>query len=187
MAAKPHDPHSAIHLCVGDHQTTWPCKFECTVGKHEWVMANVELPQNPRWPPNHTTYMVPNAPACGGPPDHVNLNMLRASISELWPLLSNCRIQDGHQTVQSTWHPMHLHIQDHQTTWPCQFECIAVKCKRVTGHHWVPTESKMAAKPCNLHGTQCTCTSGTTRPLNHANLNTLWASISESWPPLCST
>ncbi len=28
----------------------------------------------------------------------------------------------------------------------------------------------MAAKPCDLHHTQCTCAWGTTRPLDHANL-----------------
>ncbi len=62
-----------MHLCMGDHKTTSPCKFECAAGKHKWVMVNVELPQNSRWLPNHTTYMAPDTPACGGPPDHLTM------------------------------------------------------------------------------------------------------------------
>ena len=63
------------HQCMGDHQTTWPCKFECAAGKCKRLMATVELPQNPRWPPNCTTYMAPNAPTCGGPPDHFTMQI----------------------------------------------------------------------------------------------------------------
>ncbi len=33
----------------------------------------VELPGNPRWPPNHATYIAPNALAHGGPPEHLTM------------------------------------------------------------------------------------------------------------------
>ncbi len=65
---------------------------------------------------NHMTYIVPNTLVHGGPLDHANLNTLQASISELWLLLSYCRIQDSYQTMQLTWHLMHLCVGDHQTT-----------------------------------------------------------------------
>ncbi len=54
-------------------------------------MANVELLQNPRWPPNCATYMAPDAPVHGATRllDHANLNTLWASVSELWPMLSS--------------------------------------------------------------------------------------------------
>ncbi len=55
---------------MGDHQTTSPCKFECILGKYKWVMGFIELLQNPRWPPNHVTYIAPDTLACGWLPDH---------------------------------------------------------------------------------------------------------------------
>ncbi len=63
-------------------------------------MGNVELLQNPRWLPNCVTYIEPDASTHGGPPDHhTNLNVLWASISELWAmLLQNPRWLPNHAT-----------------------------------------------------------------------------------------
>ena len=45
-------------------------------------------------------------------------------------------------------------------------------------------ELKMDAKPHNLHGARHTYMWGTTRPLDHANLNMLQVSVSELWAML---
>ncbi len=50
-------------------------RHQIKFGHTKLFMANIEPLRNPRWLPNCMTYMAPDAPACGGPPDHLTLRI----------------------------------------------------------------------------------------------------------------
>ncbi len=111
MGTKPHDLHSAQHTHIWGttrplDYAIWMCCGQVYASYRQlWVTTESKMAA--KLHDLHSTWCT-CAWGTTRPLDHVSLNILQASVSELWAMLSCRRIQDGHQTARLTWHPMHL-------------------------------------------------------------------------------
>ncbi len=146
--------------------------------------------QNPRWLPYHMTCTAHDTLACGGQHDHLTMQVwtfCRQALLSYGPYwvdlghlnMLSCVCKWGHRSTNATYFgrpwlgPHHICTNSTLTKKWAQH---SPKC--------VFRKSKMPAILHDLHSLWQTCMWGTTRPLDHASLNILRASIAKLQPML---